>query len=87
MILRMYALRDDVSRSYLAPSLNSNDEAAKRDLAIAVAGSASAPLGFQPRDFRLFCISTYDTDTGVIVPVYPQEFVCCAADLVGDSNG
>lgn len=82
MIYPVYALYDAAARAYLAPQLNSTDDAAKRDLALALSQSAGVPLGFSPKDFSLYRIGTFDNDSGILTPAAPAILVCHASSLV-----
>lgn len=85
MIYPVYALRDQAAGAFLAPTLNSSDAAAKRDLAMAVNQQPGA-MSFQPKDFDLYEIGSYDTENAVLTPLNPVRMVCNAASLV-NANG
>lgn len=86
MILNVYALRDQVSQTFLAPTLNTNDASACRELAIGISQSQASPLGFRPGDFDLYCLGTMDMSTGALVASSPVRLVSNAQSLVM-SNG
>lgn len=87
MIYPVYALRDAAAHAFLAPTLNSSDEAARRDLAHAVASDTTGMIGFKPQDFDLYRIGLYDSESGLLTPLSPVELVVNAAALVGDNHG
>lgn len=85
MIYPVYALRDKAAEAFLAPTINSNDQTAKRDLSMAVNGQ-SGSMSYKPADFDLYHIGTYDVESGQLVPVSPVRFVCNAGELVIDDG-
>ena len=87
MIYPVYALRDAAAHAFLAPTLNSSDESARRDLARAVASDTTGMIGFKPSDFDLYRIGNYDAETGLLTPLSPVVLVVNAAAVVGDSHG
>lgn len=82
MIYPVFSLYDAAARAFLAPTLSSTDDAAKRDLALGLSQAAGSPLGFSPKDFSLYRVATFDNDTGLITPVSPAVLVCHASALV-----
>lgn len=82
MIYNVYALRDQAAQAFLAPVLNSTDQAAMRDLANMVSQQDSSNLSFKPSDFDLYHIATFDTDNGLVAAVSPVRMVCNAGALV-----
>lgn len=82
MIYRVYALRDQAAQQFLAPILNSTDEAAIRDLANMVSQQDRSNLVFQPKDFDLYYIGDFDAASGLLVPASPIRLVVNAAALV-----
>lgn len=69
MILGIYVMRD-VKTGFLTPSFDSNDQTAIRNFAHAVCQPSSI-LAFQPKDFSLYKLGEYDTDSGFL-NVAPQ---------------
>lgn len=82
MIYPVYALRDKAAEAFLAPTINSNDQTAKRDLSMAVNAQQSGSMSYKPSDFDLYHIGSYDVESGQLVPVSPVRFVCNAGELV-----
>lgn len=86
MIYPVYALRDNAAHAFLAPTLNSSDDAARRDLARAVSTDTSGMIGFKPSDFDLYRIGSFDTETAAMTPMSPIVLVVNAAALLGDGH-
>lgn len=82
MIYNVYALRDQAAQAFLAPVLNTTDQAAIRDLANMVSQHDNSNISFAPKDFDLYQIGTFDTDSGLVVAVSPVRMVCNAGSLV-----
>lgn len=84
MKFNVYAIRD-VHVGFLAPSLDQNDETAKRNFALMVNNNPGV-LGFRPSDFDLYNIGQFDADSGLMEPIVPIEFVVNGAAVVGDQK-
>lgn len=80
MILGVYAMRD-VKTGFLTPSFDSNDQTAIRNFAHAVCQPSSV-LAFQPKDFVLYKLGDYDTDSGLLVPLPLPRHLYEAADAL-----
>lgn len=65
MIFGLYAIRD-LLNGYLPPMADSNDDTARRNFTIAMTANAADDFGVSPKDFDLYRIGSYDTDTGLI---------------------
>lgn len=79
MIYQVYAIRDNKSE-FLSPSVDINDETAKRNFAMAMSRHDST-LNFAPADFDLYRIGTYDAKMAKLTPVTP-EFLAHGLDFV-----
>lgn len=73
----LYSVYDKVQGEYAAPVVAVNDNVAKRWFKKVVASS-----GFDPMDFQLYKLGTFDTKLGIIVP--EVSYVCNPNDLEGD---
>lgn len=82
MIYNIYALRDQAAQAFLAPVLNTTDQAAIRDLANMVSQHDNSNIAFAPKDFDLYQIGSFDTDTGLVAAASPVRMVCNAGALV-----
>lgn len=60
----------DIKTGFMAPTLDINVSSAVRAFGHAIANSPDV-LGTFPGDFSLFQVAEFDTDTGLIEPVWP----------------
>lgn len=67
MVYFIYSMRDKHT-GFVSPTFDLNDQTASRNFSMALSKSEGV-LGFAPSDFDLYCIGTWDTDSGVITPV------------------
>lgn len=79
MIFGIYAIRD-VHTGFLAPTVDANDNVAKRNFAHAVSREESL-FYTHPSDYSLYKIGTYDSDTALIDPINPPKIVMQATDV------
>lgn len=85
MKYNIYALHDDLI-GYLNICLDQNDEVAKRNFATACKRPECAMFA-NPNDFKLFCVGTFDSESGENVPCIPR-LVSQATDFLKEvSNG
>lgn len=78
MIISLYSVNDALS-GFGAPTLQNNDAAAYRSFAEAFKDV------YQPADYSLWKVGSFDTDTGEIIPDVPSV-VCRATDFVKGDN-
>lgn len=72
----LYAIRD-AKVGFMSVTADVNDAAARRNFEHAASNSQS--LFFtHPQDYDLYKVGVYDTESGVIDPIVPPEFVCPA---------
>lgn len=81
MIYPAYALRD-IYVGFGGPQIWQNEEVAKRDFKYKV-NQEMGMMNYQPKDYSLYKIGEYNTDTGRFEPQLP-ELVCEGVDVVGD---
>lgn len=81
MILRAYSLHDMKALQYHPPFFQSTDASAVRALRDLV-NDMNTTVGRHPSDFKLYCVGTYDDETGRFEPVYPMMHVMDAVSLV-----
>lgn len=75
MILRMYAVRD-TKTTFLSPTLDCNDDAAKRNFSIMLDSAAEfSAFKHNPADFELYYIGDFDSDSGRVSPPTIPEFI------------
>lgn len=79
MIISIYSINDALN-GFGSPSLQNNDAAAMRSFAEIFKDV------YQPSDYSLWKIGSFDTNTGEIIPEIPSV-VCRATDFVkGEEN-
>lgn len=79
----VYCIRDKKS-GFIQPTVDQNDETAKRNFAFAVQRSDSIFLAF-PDDYDLYKVGEFDSDSGEMVGCLP-EFVCSARAFLVKEN-
>lgn len=73
MIYGIYAVRD-VKAGFMTPTVDLSDNTAARNFSHAIKTSDSVFASFA-KDFDLFRIGSYDTDTGEILPSKPEHVI------------
>lgn len=81
MNYNLYAMRDNLV-GFLSPMVDDNDESAKRNFALMIQNS-NGVLGFRPKDFDLFKIGSFDTKTGIVMPLSPIEYIVSGNAMIG----
>lgn len=79
MIRPMYAVRD-LKSCWLTPSIDDNDQVARRGFVYAV--SHNDIMGFVPEHFSLYKIGAYDLDTGHLLPLEVPELIIEGSEAV-----
>lgn len=74
------ALYDSKTELYSTPVYAKTTGQAQRDLQEAVNG-ADGIIAKYPEDYRLYCLGTYNNETGEIIPLTPPKFIVDAATL------
>lgn len=69
MIYNIYAIRDDLT-GFMTPTVDLNDQSAVRNFRHGVMATRDI-LHTHPQDFVLYCLGSFDTETGQIVPESP----------------
>lgn len=83
MIMKIYSVRD-VLVGYTSVVLYSSDAVAIRDFK-SVVNLPDTPISKSAKDYSLYCVGEFDTETGVVVPCMNK--VCEAYDLKDEKNG
>lgn len=78
MIYFIYSMRDKHT-GFVSPTFDLNDQTAARNFSMALTKSDGI-LGFAPSDFDLYCLGTWDTDTGLITPASLPQLVRTGSD-------
>lgn len=77
MKYKVYAVRDVKANIFWQPQVDSNDETAKRGFAMMINSSEARSItGFAPGDFDLYRIGEFDSETGEIINLKANEFLC-----------
>lgn len=71
MIMTVYCVRDGLT-GYMSPTLDTSDESSIRSFAHAVYRSDTIMTTFS-KDYDLFAIGTFDTDSGLLAPIVPPR--------------
>lgn len=78
MITHVYCMHD-AAIGFLHPVVDQNDAMAMRHFQAACQDSPEMKI--KPEDFTLYCIGSFDSETGVITGS-PAELICSATDFV-----
>lgn len=74
----IYSVRD-VNVGFNQPFLDPTDASAKRGFAYACLNTDM--MGFAPKDFDLYKVGEFDTDTAEIKPIFPVVLIMRATEL------
>ncbi|UPW41945.1 nonstructural protein [Dipodfec virus RodF1_63] len=75
MIMNIYAIRDTKS-GFLSPTLDVSHEVSRRNFEHAFMVASGESLFFtHAEDYSLYCLGSYDTESGVITPNVVPEFI------------
>lgn len=80
MIYDVFSVRDSKS-DFFPPQVHASVGDAKRSLAMTV-NTPGNMVSFSPKDFDLFRVATFNSQSGEVSAVFPVEFVCSASSLV-----
>ncbi len=75
MIKKMYSLYDVKSEFYGAPVLFHGDEDAKRGFQ-GIFQNPGSMFATYPEDYRIFCIGSFNDNSGEVVAEQPTRLVC-----------
>lgn len=76
----VYVIRD-VETGYLTPTIDVNDNSAKRNFAFAM-NRPDSIMHFRPKDYSLHRIAEYDSETGVLYDEIGIVKLCEGVDVV-----
>lgn len=82
MKFNVYSVRD-IRTGFMAPTMEINNLVAERNFSHAVQQSDSI-LFTHASDFQLFCIGTFDSDSGRIDPYDLPLLICDGKDVLQD---
>lgn len=84
MKTKLYSYRDNLV-GFGPVMVENNEQTAVRGFSYAV-NNASGMMGFSPKDYDLFYIGEFDTDTGVIVSAPVPALVVNGSSVYGDKE-
>lgn len=84
--MNMYTLFDRKLREHGQIVLANNDEACKRALKDGLSGSGSTVEKY-PEDFDLMCVGSFDSETGMVVPIGIPKLVENVSNLLPKKDG
>lgn len=66
MKLKVFALYDNVAKTFLSPTFEASEQVAIRNLDNFINTSKNAVIHNHPNDFAFFCLGSWDADTGIL---------------------
>lgn len=77
MKFRMYSIRDRLT-GFMTPVLEQSDSVAVRNFRMAIDSQNrdKSIMAFSSSDFSLYHIADFDSETGIISPISPLDFIC-----------
>lgn len=82
MIYPIFSIRDKYT-SFMQPTIDQTKESAKRNFAYAINNNPGV-MNFSPSDYDLYQIGFFDSESGVINPCVPVEFVCNGVEVFNE---
>ena len=79
MMYKIFCIRD-VHTGFLSPTVDQNDPSAVRNFHYAV-NRVESLMGSSPKDYDLYEIGSFDSETGEIIPTTPPRFVVSAVSV------
>lgn len=84
MKAKLYSYRDNLV-GFGPIMVETNEQTAIRGFGFAV-NNASGMMGFAPKDYDLYYVGEYDTDSGVIIPASVPALVVNGTSVFGDKE-
>lgn len=84
MITSVFTVHDSKAACFCTPYNSENNNTAIRDFSYA-ANDPTTPIGRHPSDYTLFCIGSFDNQTGQLTPIEPIA-IALALTLVQTSE-
>lgn len=81
MMLNAYSIFDNKALTFNPPFFQHNDAVARRMLS-ELAVDLNTQIGRHPGDFVLYCIGTYNDQTGELSPISPRRHIVDAIALL-----
>lgn len=83
MTYDLFSVRDSKT-DFFPPQMHASVGDAKRSLAMTV-NTPGNMVSFSSKDFDLFRVATFDSQSGEVTPVFPAEFICSASSLIKEA--
>lgn len=82
--MKIFTILDLKADVFSNPTVSPSVAAFVRDVAMTLKSPPPQPSAFHehPQDFKLYCAGEFNTDTGIITPNEPLEFIGSASDFV-----
>lgn len=81
MKYKVFAVRDKL-RGFMQPLIDLNELSAKRDFSQGI--NKNPGMNFAPSDYDFYLIGEFDSDSGVITPKTPIEFICNGENVLNE---
>lgn len=81
MVYNVYSVQD-VKTTFFSPTLDLNDEAAKRNFELMLV-DAKGVMKLNPADFRLYRVGEFNVSTGELSRSIVPEFIAGGEEFVG----
>ena len=78
----VYSVRD-VQVGFNQPMTDLNDNVAKRNFSFAVNNPDNGVMNFQPKDYDLYRVGEFDTESGLLIPESVPVLVVNGASVYG----
>lgn len=79
MILNIYSMRDEFT-GFIQPTFEQSDNVAMRNFSFAI-NRKDTLLYANPKHFDLYCIGSFNSDTGSVIPCEPK-LVCTGLSVI-----
>lgn len=82
MKLPVYAIRDVKANAFQQLTVASNDAVIVRSFAESIYNKRDSIMSFSPKDFDLYRIGVFNTETGIVEPESPVVLVVNAQEVL-----
>lgn len=78
----VYSIRDELT-GFMTPVIEQSDAVAMRNFQMAIDSQRrdSSVMAFRPSEFTLYCLGSFDSQSGVISPATPPSLVCSGSSF------
>jgi len=83
MIIQMYAVLDEKDQAFRSMHFVQSDGLAARNFGDAVSGNNpnTEYLRLHPEDYSLYCVASFNDESGLVEPYSPVRFICRASEF------